>query len=544
MSWRAYELLTIQPDFTSPPQHGLGEGGLTLVEFGQATSVGTWHGDTALAMSFDFRFDTAAEQRSIRNLTNILGGRAMPFFMPSWEHDFVLAEAGIAGDVQIRIEAAGLSSITDNRPDTEGRQIFLVRPDGQVQGVGIVGAVLEGSEEVLTLDLPLAFDVQPDQVMVGLLRLMRLADDRIEYRQERPGHGLVKLAMVTSRQTRHVNDSPAVEGENIFNLKAFVDVIATDEDPMLLRYKTATAIGPEVYGSAQTDNFYRDWTAYTDGPTVKMQNSAGGAPIPSDLYDSGFETQHLTFGFDGSGREAIAWRSQPGLIRLGYKAGGVNHWKDFPGISPVMIQTWALDSTVTAGNADLVVFYLREGFSGIFARFYREDFATERLIVKSPVCPIYLQLARGFQGRIEVVGMDSGHRLCRWRTSGYLTPMERQAQIGKLSPIVTGQYRSLVVFAFGTDSQTGRMGGLVTGEYRSIRVYQQAPEIGEVGRMGGLVTGSYTSVRIYVNPSADGQTGRLATTVPGEYKLVRRLGAAEDAQIGKLSTTVTGSYGP
>jgi hypothetical protein len=541
MSWRAYQTLSIQPDFTNEPFLGLVES-RAMVEIGQAPAWATWRADTPLAFAFDWMLMSPAETRSFRDFTNHLGGRSTPFFLPSWSPDYVLAEPTTVGGVTIRVKAAGFSDLTDERPDTDGRQLFLVSTAGEFQPCSVIGAVLDGDDEILTVDFPISYNFDPARTMVGKLYLVRLADDRVEFEFIRPGQGKASLRAVTARQTRRVNMQEALGSEAVFSLKAFSDVIAADLNPLLATFTAPTTVGPETYGVPQGDNFFREWSAFATVGGVTLQSSKPGAsPIPSVLYDSSFQTRHLAFAFDASGNESIAWETEAGQIRLAYKAGGSNHWLNFTGISPVMFQTWTIDGTITAGNADLVIFYIREGYSGIFARFYRESFATEHLVARSPTAPIYLQLARRFEGRIEVVGMDAGHRLARWRTLGYLTPPERQFSIGNVDG-VEGLYRSVTVFAVGQENPTGNVDG-IGGEYRSIRVFFDIPsdEVG-LGFVQPLVTGTYTEIRVATNPAAEGQAGKLDSTIPGEYKLIRKTADVVENASGSV-TGITGSYG-
>ncbi len=540
MSWRSYQVLTPQPDFSVDPVLGVMDTGRILTELGQAPAFAEWRGDTPLAFGFSWRLQSPAEFRTFAEFMNAIGGKSTPFFLPSWAPDFELTAPAAIGDIQIRVKAAGFINITENRPDTDGRQIFLVSTDARFQPCSVVGVEVDGDDEVLTLDLPIAYDFDPVETMVGRLYLVRLADDRIEYEFVRPGNCLVPLRAITSRQTRRVNMQELVGSEQTFSLKAFSDVIAEDLDPLLFTFTTPTALGPEVYGTSQADNFFRDWSAIGEVGGVMLQSSAPGATaIPSVLYDSSFLTSHLALAFDAGGNESIAWHTNPGEIRIGWKSSGTNHWLDFIGISPVMFQTWAIDGSISAGDGDLVVFYIREGYSGIFARFYRESFATEHLVVRSPTAPIYLQLARREEGRIEVVGMDAGHRLCRWRTGGYLTPPERQILNSRIAG-VSGEFRELRVFASSEDLLATQISN-VSGTFREIRIAAAIAEFG-TSRIVPVASGAYTEVRIPIDLPDESATARLAATATGEYKLIAKMGAVEETGNSRIRTTITGSY--
>jgi hypothetical protein len=212
-----------------------------------------------------------------------------------------------------------------------------------------------------------------------------------------------------------------------------------------------------------------------------------------------------------------------------------------------MFNTFSIDSTATAGSATLAVFYLKHQDSTIYCRIIAESFATERRYCISPVAALFLQSARRHEGRLELVGMDAGHRMARWRSLGYLTPPEIQMQATKLTT-VDGIYRNVAVQAAYEETQATVFDGM-SGIYREVLVTTTAPP--EPGSTSYLQTieGAYTYVppatpNIFVDaPDEPGHNTILDTTLTGIYSLVRLNVAIEDNQTARLNS-IGGSYAP
>jgi hypothetical protein len=159
----------------------------------------------------------------------------------------------------------------------------------------------------------------------------------------------------------------------------------------------------------------------------------------------------------------------------------------------------------------------------------------------SPLAPLRLYRARRFQGRLELVGIDAGHRRARWRSYAYLTPIPKQLIFAGLED-VSGEYSEITVRTAGDDSATVELDA-VGGTYAEIRVYEDAG-IGGLGLHSlSAAAGAYTPIRVQAAAIEQPSKHSLSGTVPGEYKLVRQTAAVVETTTVQLKT-VSGTYAP
>jgi len=478
MSRKAYEDLTIEPDFTDPPTYGLaGAGGRRDTAVGQGQQYAAWRGSTQLALGFGFRCSSNVEATALREALNRIRGRSSAFYLPSWQRDFRLAASATAGDTTISIIDGGLSDMTTNRPDTEGRVIFVATPAGSVQILGVETAVDDGANETLTLDQPLRFDLDQSRDMIGFAYLVRLAADEATWDYDAPGQASIPLRFVTVKNRREVDTADTVASEQIGELHAAEIVVATDEDPVLVQFLTPSAIGPNVYGAAQAQNYSATWTAsFIDDTTVEIVQADTLETIESTLYDSLSRTDHLTLGFDSAHRELLAWHepNSRDTIRVRYYAGGAEQDIEFTGISPIAFNTWAIDGTVTLGEAETVVFYLKRGSSSIYFRREAESYATENIYLYSPVPPLYLHKAEVNGRVIDLYGMDASHRAAIWTSSEYEPPLIESNQ--PIISVIEGVYLQVAVLAELGEEANDPTLSIVDSEYRPTAVEVEAEE--------------------------------------------------------------------
>lgn len=544
MSWRFYDTLTVQPNFDQAPEAGIVGSGRTLIDFASVPIWAAWHGDTPLSFRNMYRLDSAAELRTFRNFMNQIGGKSVSFFIPTWFPDFELAAPIVAGATAITIKAAGLSEIIENRPDTQGRQLFVLLPDGQLQTFGITDATLDGDNEILEVDQPAAFSADVDSPMVGRLYLVRLADDQIEYSMDTPGSGSVSIAMVTSRQTRHVEDAQELESDAVYALREFVDVLSYDQNPLIFRYDQPVSIGPVSYGSA-SPRYATEWNGAWSGG-LRLTSSIG-TEVTTPLFDGSSPPAHWTFCFNAGGREIVAWARPEGTVRIGFRNGlGDPTHVEFPGYAPQAFNTYEIDSTATAGDSDAIIFYLRKGFSGIFGRFAREDFAIEHLLARSPTAPIYLQRARANGSKIELIGMDAGHRLSYWRAGDYVPPIDPEIASHELDGFTLAYDPINVIITAPTEAPNEHTIGAFTLGYEAIRVGVTAPtDPGGSHAISTDMTVEYVSVRTYLDiPGEDMPASSIDSAMTLGYVLVTKFSQATDGAANSIDPTITIGYAP
>lgn len=543
MSLIVYEVLTAQPDFTDAPAFGIDDDRDTTNSPG-GRSFAAWTGRTDRVLRFDYQTTNAEEWRTIREFIDRMGGRAAAFFLPSWQHDFELAADASPGDTTIKLAGHWYAdNVTENRPDTLGRVLFTMNHLGQFATYWVVGFGEDGADDLVGIDRPLVNAMEAGRTVVGFCYLVRLATDNVESFHLSPDHARTTLGFREITHTRRLNQQESAAGPVIGSMKAAFDFIGQDEDPLYLDPLTYAVLGPFTAGLPQAENFQTEWTANLVRATNQFKLTGPlGVVVTTPLYNAPGVARKIAAAFDASASPAIAWELD-GEITVGWTASSVIQRLSFAGYSPVMFNTFAIDSTTTAGDATLAVFYLKPQDSTIYCRIIAESFATERRYCNSPVAALYLQQARRYEGRLEIVGIDTGHRLARWRSDGYLTPIP--IQVASVSLVdFSGDYQAIVVATEGEDAAAVTLETIMTGEYLEARVYASAPEeIGGLVSITGEISGSYVEMRIPATGGPDQAKVNLDTAIPGTYSQIAFGTTAEDESSVTLQTTITGSYG-
>lgn len=213
MSWKNYNRLATIPTFDPVPHFGLGEVSRGRVEIGQAETFASWDGTTGLAFRHRFVMRSRTEWKTIRDELRGVKGKGAAFYLPTWQPDFTLTADATAGDSQILIEDGGLSDLVDDFPDTEGRIVFFLKSDLSVQFNRVTAAADNAANEDVFLEDPLDFDLDSNVDMMGLVYLVRLAEDEVGFEAFAPGRGFVDLRFLTVRATRNVDTVETVESE-------------------------------------------------------------------------------------------------------------------------------------------------------------------------------------------------------------------------------------------------------------------------------------------------------------------------------------------
>lgn len=542
MSWLAYERFTLQPDFSKAPQYGIDDERDTVDTPGGSRGFAAWTGHTDKTFLFEFQTHAAEEWRQLREFFDRHGGRARAFYLPTWQHDFELASAAAIGETVIELAGHWFAdNVTEDRPDTLGRTLFIVNQAGQAAVHRVISFGEAGGNDVVQLESPLAIALEPGRTMVGFCHLARLTNDTIESEHLSTDHARASLGFRSVIQTRRVNQTEFADGPEISSMNAVADIVAEDADPLYDNPRVVTATGPFVRNGPQAENYQTEWVA-TLSTATNVVTVVGPSTFTTPLYNAPAPARQIALVFDALSREVLAWELD-GQVWIAYtNGGGTISRLNFPAFSPVAYNTFAIDSTVNSGTATVAVFYLKPSDSTIFCRIASEDFATERRYCDSPLAPLYLHAARRHEGRLELVGMDAGHRLARWRSATYLTPPEIQISHTILEA-VAGTYSPITVEGFMPDETPTTILAAVSGEYRSIAV--MAPTMTEAGgktSFDTVVPGNYYNVTVAPPPvTEEGGDTALDTTVPGSYLLVAKSAAKEDSGTTILNS-IGGSY--
>lgn len=545
MSWLAYEKFTLQPDFTKPPQFGIDDDRDVVESPGGGNSFASWNGTTDRTFLFDFQTHAADEWRQLREFFDRHGGRARAFYLPTWQHDFELAaDASIGATL---IELAGhwfADNVTEDRPDTLGRTLFIVNQLGQVAVHRVVGFSEAGGNDVVQLETPTTILLVAGRCMVGFCHLSRLTNDTIESEHLSTDHARATLGFRSVNQTRRVDQTETAAGVEIGNLNANFEVVATDTDPIYDNPRRAEALGPFILAAPQGANFQTEWIATLDPVTNLVTLKAGSYETTTTVYNAPGPATQIALTFDAASKEVLTWAID-GKVWIGWISGGSTVTRiNFDGFSPVAFNTYGIDSTVNAGTATVAVFYLKQNDSTIFCRIISEDFGIEHRYCNSPLAPLYLHAARRNEGKLEIVGMDAGHRLAIWKSEGYLTPPEIQVAIAYFNPEIAGIYQEVTVLLESDDRATAAFDELVAGEYRSIKVATAADEPdGPVAGFVALISGAYVDVRKIGTTEPQLAKFRLSDTIPGTYTEKAKIISAEDpGPTASFATTISGTY--
>jgi len=540
MSLIAYEVLTFQPDFSEVPQLGI-EDDRDVVQSPGGRAFVAWADRTDRVARFAFQTKTAEEWRILREFFDRIGGRAAAFYLPSWQHDFELAANAAAGSSQLRLAGHWFAdNVTENRPDTLGRVIFALNHLGQFSTHLVASFGEDGADDVVALLDPITNPMEAGRTMVGFCYLARLTEDTIESEHLSPDHARMILGFRNVTQTRRVNQTESAEGSVVGNMNRNEDVRATDEDPIYTDPSVSSAIGPFQYGVPQGDNYQSEWTASLNriDNTVTLRGTAYDAP--ELLYNAPAPADQIALTFDAGGREILAW-DRNGKVTVAW-FGPTPTYKTFDGFSPVAYNTYAIDSTVDAGTATIAVFYLREKDATIYCRIASENFTIEHRYCKSPLAPLYLHAARRRNGQLQIVGIDTGHRLAIWRSQTYVTPLEIQALSVNVGD-VEGLYYPIAVDVPIPDeiATTTIVSGSI--EFAEIRVVGTIPDDSGTTSLIPSISGDYVLARITGEIPDDSGTVSLTANASLLYALTAiRPGDAEEDSGTVSIQPITGTY--
>lgn len=541
MSWRHYQVLTATPDFTEPVASGMLDE-RTLVDISNAPAFFAWPDATDRILTFTFQTFSHAEWRTLREFFDFHGGRAKAFYLPTWARDFDLAANAAAGASEILVAGHWhTTNVTENRPDTTGRRLFLVNQTGAYQAIWIDAMTAVGDNDRLTLAEPLVNALEANRTTVGFCHLARLADDAIESEHSSPDHARASLTFRTVSHRRYLDQQEAAPGEVVGTMKPAEDIIATDTDPLFTNSRRSEAIGPYFVGAPQTEPYTSEWHAELDPATnlVTLHGPFGGSA--SGRYTAPGPALQIALTFDASGNECLAWELDD-TITVAWTTGTPQSLT-FDGLSPVAFNTFALDAGASAGTATVAIFYLRRNDSTIYARIASEDFAVEHRYCPSPLAPIRLHQARIETPRMVLVGMDANHRLARWRSEPYPTAIPPDVVL-TAATTMTGELietRVPVVWQDSISPYAVTMAGELIFEAPPGPV-AAAPATDTVAPYRPSFTGTYESIRRAAPPASDTALPSRQTAT-GAYTLVAKMTSQQDT-VTTYRPTATGTYAP
>lgn len=144
---------------------------------------------------------TREEVWEIRQLLHAFAGSRVSFFMPTFRADLQLMEPIGASSTTIRVlEASYTAFFKSRRPFADLR---LVLHNGSAIVRNVIGAALDGTEEVLTVDTP--FDdlniIDPTQVeSLQFVNMFRISDDQATFLHRARGDATVSINLVSVKE--------------------------------------------------------------------------------------------------------------------------------------------------------------------------------------------------------------------------------------------------------------------------------------------------------------------------------------------------------
>lgn len=128
--------------------------------------------------SFSWFMENRVAINEFRSFRDACKGRLVPFWVPTWHHDLVLATDQLAADNVIQVENINYSRHQFNNLETWRRYVAFIQIGTGIQFIKRIDGAVEGSAtETLTLDSSLGTDLLRGQWMLSFLTMCRLESD-------------------------------------------------------------------------------------------------------------------------------------------------------------------------------------------------------------------------------------------------------------------------------------------------------------------------------------------------------------------------------
>lgn len=562
-----YPVLSLMPDFTKDPAYGLDmpHDPLAIAEGRIRVSFPSVQPDRVFG--FEFTFDTLAEIRDLKRFFLGRGGRAHPFYLPSWRTDLPPV-SGTVGSLSLNVEAEEFAAahLDDTRPDHYGRQLFIWQPGETLWTERIVAAADAGGG-ITTLDLetPLPFTINPDLAIIGFCHLARFQEDRLDWKHWRPELARVAIRFRGIRQHNLNTQTNPVARLDYYGSLGFVSVTQSPVDTEPSTNRSAYAAGPVNLHYSQDAYYFTRWACWVQGKRVRLKRLATGEIVHPDTGGgvsglfTGVDvvTDHISLCFDQNAWETIAWQKTPGTIQLRRFFNSATDIVEWPGIDPVLVYNQLMDPNLESGDADTVCYYLKPNSNFLFVRFQRENFGTENIAALLPLRPLALKRT-WIEDQIQFVEiLDAGFRSAILKTATYPdpppppppppeVPVELAPEAGRGSLTHSGAYDFAVVYADGAafdaphppfqDTGTGRI--VHAGNYEDVTFETEVGRDAAGGRVGEGAA-AYSQV-VLSGGGLDVAAGGL--TFASIAHTLQALSPPQNTEAGTGSLSITANY--
>lgn len=235
-----YQLLDVEPDFSSAPQVRVSRL-FDQVNIGPGPEVYSFRGKRVQhVIHHSYTLQSRVEFDALYQFWNARKGRWQGFAVPSWHGELNPAANLLTGNAALSIDAVDYANVYG--PDTSdlpalGNWVFLLHQDGTLWTPQVL-SVAGTSPEILTLGENAAKDWNVGEYILGFVYFVRFLNDELEFTYQGENVSTCELAM-----------------------SEFLDVVAEDD----------VKGDPPIEGIA----FYDEFDTLTTGQTENMNRGYG-----------------------------------------------------------------------------------------------------------------------------------------------------------------------------------------------------------------------------------------------------------------------------
>lgn len=273
--------------------------------------------------------------------------------------------------------------------------------------------------------------------------------------------------------------------------------------------------GPDIVETSQTYQFRKRYMFFVTSEGIKYKEFTPPATAPAGgtlagLYDSDATGYSKIYGcFDVSAFPAIAIQKTSTLIEVSrYNGGTPTAYGDFSGLSPLLFEIGIIDTG--SGNNDLVLFYIDSDGEDLYARFQRDNFATEYTINSSLEPLASLDAIDGIGQYVVIWATSKEGKIVTLRSQLYApAPVLIEDSLSFTPTFLSGAHTSVSVDG-GTHADALTLDvGMESGLYFPV-ILIEGPFTDSISISGAFESGSYDATILEEGPFTDAATLLIA----------------------------------
>jgi hypothetical protein len=194
--YKGFDVLEIQPNWAALPLNRTYKRSMVTID----PKVGPIEvidkgGSPVVHQDFPWWLDTHPTITAFRAFILRRFGRLVPFWIPTWDQDLILAQNVLSTDAAINVSFEFYSQFLF--PSTARRFLALIPTDGSANAyVEVVSSTSNGNgTETLTLSAAVGKAFTMGSTMISFLTLVRLASDRVAIKWDTVDHAEAVLAL-------------------------------------------------------------------------------------------------------------------------------------------------------------------------------------------------------------------------------------------------------------------------------------------------------------------------------------------------------------